>query len=85
MSLTIPKALMWTLTASAILLTGGRYAIRYTKCGRFYYDDLTHGMAMVCLIAFSAVGQEWLALARGVLDTPSGTPPMDSVTEVPQT
>ena len=41
----------WILTAAAILLTLGRYLIRYRTPGRFFWDDAAHALALVTLIA----------------------------------
>lgn len=41
----------WTLTSVAILLTIGRYILRYKNLGRLCLDDAAHALALFTLIA----------------------------------
>ena len=47
------QALLWTLTAVAILLSFGRFAIRYGTASKFYWDDASHLLSLVLLIALA--------------------------------
>lgn len=52
---------MWTLASLCIVLTIGRYAIRYRVSLRFYKDDLAHLCALGWLIVFCAITQAMFA------------------------
>ena len=45
------QAMTWILTAAAILLTFGRYLLRYRTLARFCWDDAAHALALITLIA----------------------------------
>ena len=45
-------ALLWTPTSVAVALTLGRFHIR-RKYSYFYWDDLSNGLAVLCLIIYS--------------------------------
>ena len=47
------QALLWTFTTIAILLSVGRFAIRYITASRFYLDDASHLLSLVLLIALA--------------------------------
>ena len=47
------QALLWTLTTVAILLSAGRFTIRYITASRFYWDDASHLLSLVLLIALA--------------------------------
>ena len=47
------QAIRWTFTSVAIILTIGRLFLRW-KHTRMYLDDLFNGLALVCLIGYSA-------------------------------
>lgn len=47
------QALLWTFTTIAILLSVGRFAIRYITASRFYWDDASHLLSIVLLIALA--------------------------------
>ena len=47
------KALLWTFTTIAIILSIGRFAIRYAIASRFYWDDASHLLSVVLLIALA--------------------------------
>ncbi|KAL8988843.1 MAG: hypothetical protein Q9169_008489 [Polycauliona sp. 2 TL-2023] len=49
-----PQALLWTLTAVAIVLSVGRFAIRYATAGRFHLDDASHLLSLLLLIGLAA-------------------------------
>lgn len=46
-------ALLWTFTTIAILLSLGRFAIRYVTASRFYWDDASHLLSLLLLIALA--------------------------------
>lgn len=48
------NALLWTLTTVAILLSTGRFAIRYATANRFYWDDASHLLSVLLLIGLAA-------------------------------
>ncbi|KAL9008662.1 MAG: hypothetical protein Q9173_006234 [Seirophora scorigena] len=48
------NALLWTLTAVGILLSTGRFAIRYASAGRFHLDDASHLLSVLLLIGLAA-------------------------------
>ncbi|KAL8763275.1 MAG: hypothetical protein Q9194_007388 [Teloschistes cf. exilis] len=48
------QALLWTLTAIAILLSVGRFTIRYATAGRFYWDDASHLLSVLLLIGLAS-------------------------------
>ena len=41
----------WIMTAAAMLLTFGRYLIRFRTQAKFFWDDAAHALALVTLIA----------------------------------
>ena len=41
------------MTGAAIMLSAGRYALRYRKAGRFFWDDAAHAVALVTLIGIN--------------------------------
>lgn len=47
------KALLWTFTTVAIVLSTGRFAIRYVIASRFYWDDASHLLSVVLLVALA--------------------------------
>lgn len=47
------NALLWTFTTVAILLSVGRFTIRYVTASRFYWDDASHLLSLVLLIALA--------------------------------
>ena len=47
------QALLWTFTTIAILLSIGRFAIRYVTASRFYWDDASHLLSIILLIALA--------------------------------
>ena len=50
----ISKAIRWTFTAVAIVLTFGRFYIRW-KYTRIYWDDAFNALALVCMITTFAL------------------------------
>ncbi|KAL8678399.1 MAG: hypothetical protein Q9224_004984 [Gallowayella concinna] len=48
------NALLWTLTAVAIVLSIGRFTIRYVTAGRFHLDDASHLLSLLLLIGLAA-------------------------------
>ncbi|KAL8849248.1 MAG: hypothetical protein Q9221_005778 [Calogaya cf. arnoldii] len=48
------NALLWTLTAVAIVLSIGRFTIRYATAGRFHLDDASHLLSLLLLIGLAA-------------------------------
>ncbi len=48
------QALLWTLTAVAIVLSIGRFLIRYVTASRFYLDDASHLLSLLFLIGLAA-------------------------------
>ncbi|KAL8823496.1 MAG: hypothetical protein Q9191_005801 [Dirinaria sp. TL-2023a] len=48
------NALLWTFTAVGILLSTGRFAIRYATASRFYWDDASHLLSVLLLIGLAA-------------------------------
>ena len=55
--LTSSKGVIWTMAGIAILLSFGRWAIRYTVRKRFFWDDFTHLLALLTMIAYVGVAQ----------------------------
>lgn len=49
----LTQALLWTFTTIAILLSVGRFAIRYVTASRFYWDDASHLLSVILLIALA--------------------------------
>ncbi|KAL8938465.1 MAG: hypothetical protein Q9216_003878 [Gyalolechia sp. 2 TL-2023] len=77
------NALLWTLTAVAILLSVGRYAIRYATAGRFYLDDASHLLSILLLIGLASAyttGFPYSArisrISAGVEEAPPPTDPL---------
>lgn len=50
-----PKALAWTVTGVAAALTVGRYIIRMKRLTGLHCDDGLHGLALMALIAYTAI------------------------------
>ncbi|KAL9576089.1 MAG: hypothetical protein Q9212_007394 [Teloschistes hypoglaucus] len=50
----VTQALLWTLTAIAIILSIGRFTIRYATAGRFYWDDASHLLSVLLLIGLAS-------------------------------
>ncbi|KAL8878489.1 MAG: hypothetical protein Q9198_003707 [Flavoplaca austrocitrina] len=48
------NALLWTLTAVAIVLSVGRFTIRYVTAGQFHLDDASHLLSLLLLIGLAA-------------------------------
>lgn len=48
------QALLWTLTTVAIILSIGRFTIRYATAGRFHLDDASHLLSLLLLIGLAA-------------------------------
>ncbi|KAI4100418.1 MAG: hypothetical protein LQ339_005479 [Xanthoria mediterranea] len=48
------NALLWTLTYVAIILSVGRFTIRYATAGRFHLDDASHLLSLSLLIGLAA-------------------------------
>ncbi|KAL8835445.1 MAG: hypothetical protein Q9170_003322 [Blastenia crenularia] len=48
------QALLWTFTAIAIVLSIGRFIIRYATAGKFYLDDASHLLSVVLLAGLAA-------------------------------
>jgi len=69
---------MWTLTAVCIILTIGRYAIRYQVRQRLFPDDFAHLSALVWLIATISIVQAMFGPAKYV-DDPSAPPPESQI------
>ncbi|KAL8724255.1 MAG: hypothetical protein Q9181_006909, partial [Wetmoreana brouardii] len=74
-------ALLWTLTAVAILLSAGRFAIRYATAARFYWDDASHLLSVLLLIGLASAyttGFPYSArIARIGLKQEKAPPPTD--------
>lgn len=71
---------MWMLTAFTILLTVGRYAIRYQVRHKFFGDDYAHLFALVWLIISSGITQACFAPAEYVVKaTPANPPPPEQI------
>ena len=47
------QALLWTFTTIAIILSSGRFAIRYATASRFFWDDASHLLSVILLIALA--------------------------------
>ena len=56
------------MTAIALALAAGRYIIRYVQFKKFLWDDLTHLIAMVALVAFSALLEKYVNVHIIMLD-----------------
>lgn len=46
--------MLWTLSAVAIVLSIGRFTIRYATAGRFYLDDASHLLSILLLIGLAS-------------------------------
>lgn len=42
------------MTGIAMLMTAGRYILRYRNSGRFFWDDAAHGLALIFLVVMIA-------------------------------
>ena len=69
------QAALWALTAIAIILTIGRYAVRQMLIGRFYSDDFTHLIALLALIGFAISTQCFVDLEVQELEIEAGQVP----------
>lgn len=49
------QILTWIFASVAIILTTGRYILRYRKTGRLYWDDAAHGLALATMIAVCGI------------------------------
>ena len=47
------QAILWTFTTIAVLLSAGRFMIRYATASRFYWDDASHLLSIILLIALA--------------------------------
>jgi hypothetical protein len=73
---------MWSLTAFCILLTIGRFTIRYRVRHRFYSDDIFHLSALIWLIISNALVEAMFPPARIMFEGPPGVkPPPSTVTK----
>ena len=45
------QALLWTFTTIAVVLSAGRFTIRYATASRFFWDDASHLLSVILLIA----------------------------------
>lgn len=48
------QALLWTFTAVALVLSAGRFAIRYATASRFFWDDASHLLSILLLVGLAA-------------------------------
>lgn len=69
---------MWTLEALCIVLTVGRYYIRYKVRHRFYPDDYLHLAALIWLTISNAFVEAMFPPARILFDGPPGVKPPTS-------
>jgi len=56
------NAIAWTLCSVAIVVTAGRYWIRYHRLGKLQWDDHLNGLALLLLIGFVATYQAYLPI-----------------------
>ena len=73
------KALAWTFTIAAIVLTAGRYAIRGWMLRKLDWDDATHLLALVVLVAYVATYTAMFPINYAVEDWVTGNGDMPSV------
>ena len=73
------KALSWTFTVAAIALTAGRYAIRGLMLRKLDWDDATHLLALVVLVAYVATYTAMFPINYTVEDWVTGNGEMPSV------
>src|SRR5437870_2462764 len=66
---------MWSLTAFTILLTAGRYIIRWQVRHKFFADDYAHLFALIWLIINSSISQAMFGPASYVVLAKPGVPP----------
>lgn len=59
-SLKRDKALFWGLTALDILLTAGRFLMRWRMLKRIRIDDIFNGLALLFLLVFMATWQQYV-------------------------
>ena len=69
---------MWVLTGICVLLTVGRYVIRFKVSLRFYKDDLAHLCALAWLIVFCGITQALLEPTKIVL---LSEPPLATISQ----
>ncbi|KAL6711806.1 hypothetical protein ACN47E_002849 [Coniothyrium glycines] len=75
---------MWVLSGVCILLTAGRYMIRWKVSLRLQKDDVAHLFALVWLIIFCAVTQalfEPTKIMLQSLEIPGAETPLDTISE----
>jgi hypothetical protein len=68
---------MWSLASLCILLTLGRYVIRYRVSLNFKMDDIAHLCALGWLIVFASVTQAMFSPTKELLTDPD--PPSNAV------
>lgn len=68
----------WTLTGVSIVLTIGRFIIRYRTRSALQWDDLTHGFALLALLVFMALYTRLFPLTVELLLYSVGVGPMPS-------
>ncbi len=73
---------MWTLAGLCLLLTVGRYAIRYKVSMRLYRDDFVHLCAFFWLIVFAALTQASFPATQAILESEVFHTPASSTTIV---
>ncbi|MCJ1310150.1 hypothetical protein MMC25_003811 [Agyrium rufum] len=71
----IPIAI-WTLFGVAAALTGGRFVIRLRVFRRFFWDDLTHLIALLALLGFAVSTQEYVLHVKTEVAVAAGEIPM---------
>ena len=75
----VGKALSWTFNVAAIVLTAGRYAIRGWMLRKLDWDDATHLLALVVLVAYVATYTAMFPINFAVEDWVTGNGEMPSV------
>ncbi|MCJ1307803.1 hypothetical protein MMC25_001451 [Agyrium rufum] len=65
----------WVLTGTAVLLSAGRFGIRYKTQRGFHADDYTHLLALLGLLAFSITYQLGFPTFIDVVEISDGTVP----------
>lgn len=50
----LQQAILWTFTSIAIILSAGRFAIRYALASRFFWDDASHLLSVLLLITVAS-------------------------------
>lgn len=72
--------MLWTLTSIALVLSTGRWALRYMTAGRFYADDAAHLLSVLLLIALAATYTAGFPYSARIARITAGTesaPPLD--------